>query len=389
MTTKRTRTGSAQSPSPAAKTGPRNPRTGTPRTREPRAREPSPREPNPREPRPRDIPDFDPVRTRVRHDGWTPDRQVEFIEALAECGCVDAACRRVGMASSSAYTLRRRIDAESFRQAWDFALDYAIRRLSDAAFSRAINGVATPIFFQGEQIGERRRYDERLTMFMLRYRDPVRYGAWLDTVTVKRGDDDAAIALAVMVNRVARDGVARELGKAPRRHTPLSAFRHVSPADLEAEEARAAERRADAEEAREAARIEARFQASLDKIGPDPDAPPAPERAPEIRAPRKNEPHGASRKRPNQAPKKRAAAGAKTPKQGGTYPELCPLPRPTGDSGASPATDPPADPPYYPDAATIEIDRRLAWAHFGITDIPATGYPTPPYAGHAEEDFDP
>lgn len=37
-----------------------------------------------------------------------------------------------------------------------------------------------PVFYRGEQVGERRRYDERLAMFLLRYRDPPRYGKWND-----------------------------------------------------------------------------------------------------------------------------------------------------------------------------------------------------------------
>lgn len=103
---------------------------------------------------------FTPVSTRARHDGWTAQRQVEFVEALAECACVDAACKRVGMSASSAFALHRRLDAAGFLQAWDHALDYGIRRLSDAAFSRALNGVVQSLFYKGEQVGERRRFDE-------------------------------------------------------------------------------------------------------------------------------------------------------------------------------------------------------------------------------------
>ncbi len=62
-------------------------------------------------------PSFTPVPSRARSDGWTPERQVEFIEALAECGCVEHACRRVGMSDSAAYRLRARPTAQSFRQA--------------------------------------------------------------------------------------------------------------------------------------------------------------------------------------------------------------------------------------------------------------------------------
>lgn len=137
------------------------------------------------------------MRTRVRHDSWTPECQADFTEALAESGCVEEACGRVGMSGQSAYALRRRIDAVGFRPAWDAALDYAIRRLSDAVFVRALHGVARPIFYRGEQVGERRQYDERLAMFLLRYRDPVRYGAELDDTVAERHPEGAARTLTI------------------------------------------------------------------------------------------------------------------------------------------------------------------------------------------------
>ena len=112
------------------------------------------------------------------------------------------ACAAVGRSPRSAYSLRARPDASIFRQAWDVALDFAIRRLSDAAFSRALHGVATPIFYKGEQVGERVRYDEHLNRFLLRYRDPVRYGAWLDGYEARRHPDGAGVTLAHALNAV-------------------------------------------------------------------------------------------------------------------------------------------------------------------------------------------
>lgn len=156
--------------------------------------------------------DFVPASPRERHDGWTPEKQVDFIDALGECGCVTEACERVGLSPSTAYRLRRRVDAYSFRAAWDAALDYAIRRLSDAAFSRALNGVARPVWFQGEQVGERRYYDERLTMFLLRYRDPDTYGAWRDRREPRRRPDAQAIALGRWTGHVAEDAHDRDGG---------------------------------------------------------------------------------------------------------------------------------------------------------------------------------
>jgi hypothetical protein len=114
---------------------------------------------------------FEPVSAfvrRSRHDGWSAVRQKRFLHLLAENGRVTAAARAVGMSPSSAYALRRRSDAAAFRKGWDVALDYAAHRRSKT-ISRALNGVTTPVFFKGQQIGERRLYDERLTCFLLRH----------------------------------------------------------------------------------------------------------------------------------------------------------------------------------------------------------------------------
>ena len=106
------------------------------------------------------------------------------------------------MSPSSAYALRRRADARAFREAWDVALEYAYHRLSEAAFGRAMNGVATPVFFQGEQIGERRRYDERLTQFLLRHRD-IRYATFPTGVCFEV--PDPGLALAKVLARITTD----------------------------------------------------------------------------------------------------------------------------------------------------------------------------------------
>ena len=107
-------------------------------------------EPSHKEP----IINFVPVHVSSRHDGWTAERQIAFIEALAETACVEHACRAVGMSDSSAYRLRRQPAGARFREAWDAALDYALHRLEQAALSRALQGVPRPVFYKGEQVGE-------------------------------------------------------------------------------------------------------------------------------------------------------------------------------------------------------------------------------------------
>lgn len=112
---------------------------------------------------------------RPRHNGWTAEKQEAFLKALATCGCVTHAARAVGMSRESAYQLYNRESAVAFRRGWDDALDCSLRLLEDEMWSRAIKGVPRPVFYQGEQIGEYRHFDERLAMFLLRFRRPHRY----------------------------------------------------------------------------------------------------------------------------------------------------------------------------------------------------------------------
>lgn len=65
------------------------------------------------------VPPFLPVPLRARADGWTAERQAQFIGLLAQTGSVAEAARRVGMARENAHRLRRRAGAESFAHAWD------------------------------------------------------------------------------------------------------------------------------------------------------------------------------------------------------------------------------------------------------------------------------
>jgi hypothetical protein len=125
---------------------------------------------------------FEPAKLRPRHDGWTAERQIRFIQLLAATKCVDEAARRVGMSDTSAYELRDRPCGADFRKAWDIALESQLDRVEHSAVERCVSGVVRPIFYKGEKVGEYRHFDERLTMFLLRTRRPQRYGKWIDQV---------------------------------------------------------------------------------------------------------------------------------------------------------------------------------------------------------------
>jgi len=141
---------------------------------------------------------FTPVPVRPRHDGWTAERQIAFVEKLADCGSISAACKHVGMSRESVRKLRRHSLGGSFRDACDAALDCSYSDLEEAALERARKGVARPVFYKGEQVGEWRHHDERLTMFLLRFRRRHRFGPEADelpppVVDVPGIDPDAQI----------------------------------------------------------------------------------------------------------------------------------------------------------------------------------------------------
>lgn len=120
--------------------------------------------------------EWHPVPRRPRADGWTPDVQRAFIQALAETGTVEEACRIVEMSVGSAYRLRHAPGAESFALAWRGALTAAAERLLDVCFERAITGVDEPVFDRdGIRIGSKWRYDHRLAAFLLRAYFPDRF----------------------------------------------------------------------------------------------------------------------------------------------------------------------------------------------------------------------
>jgi hypothetical protein len=117
-----------------------------------------------------------PVLRRPRKDGWTPQRQVDFVAALADSGCVAEAARAVGMSQTACYRLRR--ESAQFAAAWDAAIAHAARRLVDLAFDRAINGSDEPVFDkEGNRAGRRMRQNDRLLMFLLRAYMPERFRA--------------------------------------------------------------------------------------------------------------------------------------------------------------------------------------------------------------------
>jgi len=116
-------------------------------------------------------PSFLPVPVRPRHDGWTPDRQLRFIQILADTASIAEAARAIGLSESSAYRLRSHPQAEDFRAAWDAALTQAYGRLEQIALDRALNGETETICRDGDPIYTKHRpCSDRLLIHLLKER---------------------------------------------------------------------------------------------------------------------------------------------------------------------------------------------------------------------------
>jgi len=110
---------------------------------------------------------------RIRHDGWTVERQKDFVERLAETASWTDAARFVGLSRQSARNLYNR--SPQFRAACDEALRASVGVLVETAFDRAVNGVQEQVWYQGRMVGFREKYNDRLLMFLLRVRDPLNF----------------------------------------------------------------------------------------------------------------------------------------------------------------------------------------------------------------------
>lgn len=202
----------------------------------------------------RELPAFTPVPRRcVRHDGWTPERQQAFIEALADTGSVAAACRTVNMSAEGAYYLRRQPGAESFRTAWQSALDLGVQRLEDVAMERALNGIDVPVYSYGALIGTRKSYNDRLLMFLLRNRAPERFG--------KHGSDLKGLNAVGKMEKARLKKKWRKEWEAEQRQTSPAEVRASIDAKLEG-----ARRAVDARRAREWQQMSEETRAAWDRF---------------------------------------------------------------------------------------------------------------------------
>ena len=111
--------------------------------------------------------------SKPRHNGWSPRKMSAFLEALTETASVTAASEAVGMSRQSAHRLRAMLIGQPFDIAWEAALEIGLQQVAHAALDRALNGTVVPVFYKGEQVGERRVFNERATLNLMLMADRI------------------------------------------------------------------------------------------------------------------------------------------------------------------------------------------------------------------------
>lgn len=96
------------------------------------------------------------------HNHWTPARKARFLDVLSHSGNVRLAYGKVGVSPEAAYRLRRR--EAMFADGWAAALVLARDESAQTLADRALNGVTETIWYRGEQVGARVRFDNRLLL---------------------------------------------------------------------------------------------------------------------------------------------------------------------------------------------------------------------------------
>ena len=117
----------------------------------------------------------------------TPTRATEpeaaaFLTAVAAGSTPTGAARKAGIHRATVY--RWRDSDPAFRDAWDAAHSAKVDRLEDSVLERAMLGVLEDVYYQGQVVGQRRVFSDRLAELVLKAERPDKYRERVDhTVT--------------------------------------------------------------------------------------------------------------------------------------------------------------------------------------------------------------
>jgi AcrR family transcriptional regulator len=118
--------------------------------------------------------EFGPDGRRVRHDAFTARRRHDFLKALVKGGCVEDACRSVGISPATLY--RHQQEDKDFLRLCLTAARMCAVPVELTAWERAVDGIDQQ-FACGGEVHVRRRYSDGLLRLLLQGSNPKKYGA--------------------------------------------------------------------------------------------------------------------------------------------------------------------------------------------------------------------
>lgn len=144
--------------------------------------------------------DFDPVpRTYQRKGSWTPHAQREFIARLAVTGSPGKASEEMGKDRGGARKLYKAPEAESFRAAWDSAVELAIERVAERAAMQCLPPGTMP-----PSLDPRRRFPAGESGPPLPGQILNEYGEYEDEASFHRRGEEAKDSIANKLLKIRR-----------------------------------------------------------------------------------------------------------------------------------------------------------------------------------------
>ncbi|MFN2100350.1 hypothetical protein [Altererythrobacter sp. MF3-039] len=159
----------------------------------------------------------------TRYTIFSPQARAKFLDHLSINGNVRLACKVAGVSSQTAYRARRK--HPELAQLWDAALVSARSHAEDVLANRALDGTEETVFYHGEEVATRIRYDSRLLLAHL---------ARLDRMAERA---DVTATLPVFDEAIAALEEGREVADIlPQDSAPCAPSRRISAQEKEAQE---------------------------------------------------------------------------------------------------------------------------------------------------------
>ncbi len=108
----------------------------------------------------------------------TPEREIEFLKALATGASVYKAAVAAGVGRRTVYEWREGDD--EFATLWDEAVECGTDLFEDEAKRRGVDGVDEPVYYKGEICGHITKYSDALLDKQLRARRKEKYSDRLE-----------------------------------------------------------------------------------------------------------------------------------------------------------------------------------------------------------------